>query len=140
MIPDKQTLYGWCKPQHRPAECLKSSWKALESSFKGGFCPSKKIFVGGDLGALPPKYLFLKDHEKCLDNYQEPAANYGEKCLPSIKPINCSIETWQKLRESFDGIGCPKISSEALPEGFVGKVFFKYNNCRITFVMMYLLF
>ena len=37
LVPDEQTLYGWCKPSTRPAECFKSSWEALDSAFKGNF-------------------------------------------------------------------------------------------------------
>ena len=105
LTPDQHTLYGWCKPQYRPAECLSSSWVSIEAIFNGGSCPSKKILIGEDLGALPPDYLFLEDHQKCLKVYQQSGASYQEKCLPKIKPRECSIETWQSLREKFDGIG-----------------------------------
>ena len=90
--------------------------------FKGGACPKRHILVGGDFGALPPEYLLFEDHEKCLDSYQNQGANYQEKCLPITKPVDCPLTTWQKIRESFDGIGCPKITKkDNTPEGLLGQ-------------------
>jgi hypothetical protein len=107
--PDRDGPLGWCKPTSRPAECLQHSWEQLSSSFLGDTCKPQYVIIGGDLGALPPSYLSLAGFEMCLSSYQAPGSNHQERCITRSKPQDCPQKTWNQLRQTFTGIGCPHL-------------------------------
>ena len=61
---------------------------------------------GGILDAQPPEYLFVANHEKCLDDIN--VGSYKEKCLPSNRPNGCDSATWIQLQNVFEGKPCKR--------------------------------
>ena len=47
----------------------------------------------------------IEGHEKCLSSHSN--SQYKVKCLPKSKPLNCSDEIWERVKDSFTGIPCP---------------------------------
>ena len=45
--------------------------------------------------ALPPKYLGVKDFDKCLSELK--VDTYSVRCMPSKKPKACPSTSWKKL-------------------------------------------
>ncbi|WP_365305869.1 hypothetical protein [uncultured Thiodictyon sp.] len=48
------------------------------------------------VGALPPKYLEVKDFQRCLADKNMGASTAW--CLPAKKPATCPRESWHQLR------------------------------------------
>ncbi len=96
----------WCMPASKPASCSDDSWADLQDKFDGDACQASQILIGGDLGALPPAYLSLPDLQFCLGEYQA-SDTHTAWCMPAAKPSQCSQDSWNELRVSFDGVGCP---------------------------------
>jgi len=47
--------------------------------------------------ALPPKYLEVKDFDRCLAD--KDMGSYHAWCLPAEKPIECPKDAWQQLNK-----------------------------------------
>jgi len=47
------------------------------------------------LGALPPKYLQVKDFKECLGTEQ--VSTHTQYCMPQYKPNACPLDSWQQL-------------------------------------------
>ena len=47
------------------------------------------------LAALPPKYLAIKDFDRCLT--EQDMGSYRAWCLPAKKPATCPESSWQQL-------------------------------------------
>merc|ERR1712168_751324 len=59
--------------------------------------------IGGD---GPPGYLSVTGWEKCLGNYTPSTADHSEYCLPNSKPNPCNQNSWEQLKDVFQG-DCP---------------------------------
>jgi hypothetical protein len=49
------------------------------------------------LAALPPKYLAIKDFDRCLT--EQDMGSYRAWCLPAKKPAACPQASWQQLNQ-----------------------------------------
>ncbi|KAL3070616.1 hypothetical protein niasHT_032406 [Heterodera trifolii] len=56
--------------------------------------------VGG-VAALPPKYLGIENHDKCLTD--EPIGSSRRLCLPAQKKSECPDETLKALNDLEEG-------------------------------------
>lgn len=112
LTPDQGVPYGWCQAKTRPDECLEKSWQKLVEEFNFETCKPNYILVGSDLGALPPKFLLYPDYKDCLSLHQRNQDSHTEYCLPKTKPEACKLSTWTRIRQVFDGIGCPSSNTD----------------------------
>jgi len=52
--------------------------------------------VTSSFAVLPPKYLGIKDFDKCLADKQ--IDTYRAWCIPARKPNDCPKSSWKQLR------------------------------------------
>ena len=60
-------------------------------------------FIGG-VGA--PGYLSVPGWENCLKNFTPSTADHSQLCLPNSKPNSCNQNSWEQLKDVFQG-DCP---------------------------------
>ena len=89
-----------CLPSSRPASCIEDSWDQLKEEVYGGRiekCRQTIQSVGGQFG-LPPAYLTIDGHKKCLSSHStSPGASHNEICVPKSKPSGCVTDAWEAL-------------------------------------------
>ena len=91
-----------CLPSGRPSSCLEDSWDKLkEEVFEGRIEKCRPQILGGQSG-LPPTYLGIQGHEKCLSSHSTiSGGSHNEVCVPKAKPQACTSEAWSKLTEEL---------------------------------------
>ena len=89
-----------CFPDGRPSSCLEDSWDKLKEEVNAGNIEKcKPKMVGGQFG-LPPSYLGIQGHEKCMSSHSTTSGgSHNEVCVPKAKPQGCTTEAWDKLKE-----------------------------------------
>ena len=89
-----------CLPSGRPSSCLEDSWDQLKVEVQEGRIDKcKPQMVGGQFG-LPPSYLGIDGHEKCLSSHSSASSgSHNEVCVPKAKPQPCTVEAWDKLKD-----------------------------------------
>ena len=108
-----------CLPASKPSACTDQAWQELSNVFVGSQCTNLRSMLGG-ASSLPPPYLSIEGHGKCLQTYQ--GSSHSEKCMPRTRPVGCDFRAWRKLLEVFEGIGCPVRlggSTSALPPAYL---------------------
>ena len=101
-----------CLPVDKPSACTNVAWNELINVWEGEECPEDYGFIDnaiGGIGGAPPQYLSVPGHEDCLGIYN-PTPSFTEKCLPSVRPLECTQTSWEQLQTQFDGAKCPDIS------------------------------
>ena len=120
-----ETHSEYCLPQVKPINCVESSWAELLKVFEGIRCPAEKLgevtanppHILGGLGGLPPPYLGVEGHERCLGVQAAASGSHQENCLPVAKPTECTNDAWSKLSQVFKGNACAIPSQRQRPVG-----------------------
>ena len=102
------TYNSKCMPSYKPQLCSNTAWSQLQTVFNGPICSQTPRIIASP-NAVAPAYLSIEGHEKCLDAHSN--GQYTVKCLPEKIPTNCSTEIWDRVKDSFAGIPCPKSAS-----------------------------
>jgi len=78
------------------------------SSQNGGQIGGSSQTGGGQLigGVGAPGYLSVPGWETCLGNYTPSTADHSQYCLPNTKPNSCNQNSWEQLKDVFQG-ECP---------------------------------
>ena len=66
---------------------------------------ARQVLGGGLVGALPPKYLSVEGHQKCLGSHQA-SESHRAVCIPATKPGDCNDDAWTELKNVFEGDVC----------------------------------
>ena len=82
----------YCLPATKPDDCLELSWDKIQNSFDGEDCPSNE-----EISGLPPAYLDVKGHQKCLKEHYLPGESHAALCLPESRPNKCRKKPYKKL-------------------------------------------
>ena len=92
-----------CLPLQKPLECSQEAWDLLVVEFKDSSCPPELV---GGLAGLPPAYLTVNGYQDCLLTEQSSETHQGY-CLPDAKPDDCEQESFEELKNVFQGPSCP---------------------------------
>jgi len=93
-----------CQLTDKPDGCPQESFDRLQEVFEGDLCRDqnqKKISV---LTGLPPAYLSVPQHRDCLGSKK--VGSSSQFCLPFEKPEACPQESFNQLRDVFEGDMC----------------------------------
>lgn len=86
-----------CLLTEKRPECVQEAFDKLQEVFKGDQCRDQSVVpVKIKADALPPAYLFVKNHEKCLGVERQSEGHLG-KCLPPKRPSNCPEVSSKKI-------------------------------------------
>lgn len=66
--------------------------------------------VTSSFAVLPPKYLGIKDFDKCLTDKQ--VDTYRALCIPANKPKACPKSSWKQLRSLSGQDRIPRCSEK----------------------------
>merc|ERR1712130_193972 len=82
---------SYCLPPTKQKYCSKASWKKL-----------KKVWEGN--GPDCPKYLDVKNYQKCLIDLVKPGGQADvDFCFPTSKTNGCPKRVWKKLKKAYLG-------------------------------------
>ena len=125
------SFHSKCKPSYKPQLCTSEAWSQIKKTNLPKCSHTPRIITS--LGFVAPPYLSIEGHEKCLGTHSN--GQYSVKCLPDNKPSNCSADIWDRVKDSFVGIPCPKsvnlLGVGGLPPAYLG--IDGYQNCLENF-------
>ena len=96
-----------CRLNEKPDGCPQESFDKLVEVFVGEMCDTQEEINWGKLGGaggLPPAYLSVPHYKDCLGSQMQGSSS--RFCKLMVKPEACPQESFDRLKDAFEGSHC----------------------------------